>query len=58
MPITIDEVTTQVVPTERGSDGNSGPPAANPPPSPEAERRKWREQAERQSVRAARVTAD
>jgi hypothetical protein len=55
MPVTIDQVTADVVPPDR--DGQQAPPA-QPRPSAEADERRQRERLERYRSRLARVFAD
>jgi hypothetical protein len=57
MPVTIDEVTTEILASESGS---AAAPPSGPagPASPEADRRKWSEQLQRQANRSSRVNAD
>lgn len=60
MPVTIDQIETTMIEPETGRGGAATPAsgASAPTHSPEEERRKWRAQARREAVLAARVAAN
>lgn len=58
MPVSIDQIDAVVRAPESGAAAAAAAGTSSSPSAPEADRRKWSEQLQREAVRAARVHAD